>query len=67
MAFFTKKEKYAFVKGLIAGNRDKKPFVYKTKHRKVKKPRYSVYDDFDRTPSGRIKGSYTVDGFFEPD
>ena len=23
--------------------------------------------DFDFTPSGRIKGNYTADGFFEPD
>ena len=23
--------------------------------------------DFDFTDTGRIKGSYTVDGFFEPD
>ena len=23
--------------------------------------------DFDYTPTGRIKGSYTADGFFEPD
>lgn len=30
-----------------------------------KKAKYR--DDFDYTPSGRIKGSYTVDGFFEPD
>jgi hypothetical protein len=24
-------------------------------------------DDFERDSCGRIKGSYTVDGFFEPD
>ncbi len=24
-------------------------------------------DDFERTSTGRIKGSYTSDGFFEPD
>ena len=24
-------------------------------------------DDFERDSRGRIKGSYTVDGFFEPD
>lgn len=25
------------------------------------------WDDFERDSNGRIKGSYTVDGFFEPD
>ena len=35
-----------------------------TRNRKEKKP-YS--DDFIRDEYGRIKGSYTVDGFFEPD
>ena len=27
----------------------------------------AAYDDFDRDKKGRIKGSYTSDGFFEPD
>lgn len=38
----------------------------KQKRKKVK-PVYDVYSDFDFTPTGRIKGSYNADGFFEPD
>ena len=37
--------------------------------KKTSKPvkRSNPYNDFSYTPTGRIKGSYTVDGFFEPD
>ena len=32
-----------------------------------KKKSSHPHDDFTYTSNGRIKGSYTVDGFFEPD
>ena len=72
MAFKSKKEKFAFWKGLQTGKKQRK-----TKKRSVarrvklrKKPKAPTYDyskwfDFDNR--GRIKGSYTADGFFEPD
>ena len=76
MAFKTKKEKYAYVKGIKKGMRGGKPYGKKKKPRKTgKRPSsgaksqpvydYSKYYDWDSR--GNIKGSYTVDGFFEPD
>ena len=32
-----------------------------------RKKRENPYNDFDYSPKGRIKGSYNIDGFFEPD
>lgn len=72
--FGTKKEKYAYVQGLRAGSRGKKPYPLKNRkqaERRTEKKSYGShakrYDDFERTSTGRIKGSYTADGFFEPD
>ena len=42
-----------------------KGFSNKTK--KGNKPVYDYSKDFDFDKKGRIKGSYTSDGFFEPD
>lgn len=36
-------------------------------NRKNVKPVYDVTSYFDFTPTGRIKGSYNANGFFEPD
>lgn len=90
----TKKEKYAYVRGIKAGNKGAKPWGKQYKKKKHKKkssiPRSGAYnsrgrindgrvddrhgpvvfwegDDFDFDSKGRIKGSYTPDGFFEPD
>ena len=77
MAFKTKSERYAYVRGLSAGNKGKRPFRSKKKQvrsvtvtkAKPKKDKpvydYSTYFDFDN--KGNIKGGYTADGFFEPD
>ena len=89
--FKTKKEKYAYIQGIKAGNKGAKPWgkKYKHKNQKKKTPRSGAYnsfgrindgrvddrhgpvvffeDDFDFDSKGRIKGSYTSDGFFEPD
>ena len=72
MSFKTKNERYAYVRGLKAGAKGKKPFnnaVKKPSKDKAKdkpvKYDYSTYFDFDS--KGNIKGSYTADGFFEPD
>jgi len=77
LAFKSKAEKYAFVRGLCAGSKGKKPFGSKKKPKrktaiiKAKPKRdkpifdYSTYFDFNE--KGNIKGSYTADGFFEPD
>ena len=91
MAFKTKKERYAYVKGIKKGQRGGKPYGKKKKPRKKSgsgkiKPgnpfgmtyyqmlregeaqkRSLMGDNFERDSRGRIKGSYTVDGFFEPD
>ena len=87
MAFKTKREKYAFVKGIKKGMKGGKPYG---KRKPKKKPctrstnpfgmtyhqmlrerehekRSLMGDGFERDSRGRIKGSYTVDGFFEPD
>ena len=39
----------------------------KTKVGTAGKRKENPYNDFVYTPTGRIKGSYNVDGFFEPD
>ena len=92
MAFGSKKEKYAYVKGIKKGMRGGKPWSKKKKPRKKKsrsgkstssnpfgmsyyqmlreseaQKRSLMGDDFEYDSRGRIKGSYTVDGFFEPD
>ena len=90
MAFKTRKERYAYVKGIKKGMRGGKLRRRKRKPRKQrsggsshgnpfgmsyyqmlregeKQKRDLMGDDFDRDSRGRIKGSYTVDGFFEPD
>lgn len=91
MAFKTKKERYAYVKGIKKGQRGGKPYGKKKKPRKKSRSDKSISgnpfgmtyhqmlregaaqkrslmgDDFERDSRGRIKGSYTVDGFFEPD
>ncbi len=91
MAFKSRKERYAYVKGIKKGMRGGK---LRRKKNKPRKKRYSKYtsnnpfgmsyhqmlregemqkrelmggDDFLRDSRGRIKGSYTVNGFFEPD
>ena len=92
--FKTKKEKYAYIQGIKAGNKGAKPWGKQNKKKKHKKksstPRSGAYnsrgrindgrvddrhgpvvfwegDDFDFDSKGRIKGSYSPDGFFEPD
>ena len=93
--FHTKKEKYAYVKGIKAGNKGAKPWGknykrknYKHKNYKKKTPRAGAYNSRGRINDGRVddrhgpvvfwegflfdhrgrmKGSYTPDGFFEPD
>ena len=90
MAFKSKKERYAYVKGIKKGMRGGKPYGKKKKPRKKRAVRRSsgnpfgmtyhqmlregeaqkrslMGDDFERDSRGRIKGHYTVDGFFEPD
>ena len=91
MAFKTKVEKYAYVKGLKKGQSGGKPYGEKKKlsksfsgekstsdnpfgmsyyemlrENKARK-RSLMGDDFERDSRGRIKGSYTPNGFFEPD
>lgn len=39
----------------------------KREKKAVKRVKHDPYSDFDYTPTGRIKGSYTPDGFFESD
>ena len=89
--FKTKREKYAYVRGIKAGNKGAKPWGKQNKTKKRKKnvirsgaynsrgrindgrvddrhgPVVFIEDDFDFDSKGRIKGSYTPDGFFEPD
>ena len=68
MAFKTKNERYAYVRGLKAGAKGKKPFKKSSKYKakdKHAKYDYSTYFDFDS--KGNVKGSYTADGFFLPD
>lgn len=90
MAFRTKKERYAYVKGIKKGMRGGKPYgkrrkkprkrsekvrsgnpfgmtYYQMLREDAAQKRSLMGDDFDRDSWGRIKGSYTVDGFFEPD
>ena len=95
MAFKTKAEKYAYVKGIKKGRRGGKPYGKKKKtakrsrssrpgksssnnpfgmtyyqmlrERELQQRELFAGDDFERDSRGRIKGSYTVDGFFEPD
>ena len=74
MAFKSKREKYAYVKGIKKGQRGGKPFGQKKPVKKnsrsantKKQPVYDYSKFFDFDSRGRIKGSYNVDGFFEPD
>ena len=71
MKFKTIREKRAFRMGCAVGckyKKRKKKVAARRSHKKqlpYKKPLFT--DDFEYTKSGRIKGAYTVDGFFEPD
>ena len=87
MAFKTKKERYAYVKGIKKGQRGGKLYGKKPRKKRPGKSsgnpfgmtyyqmlregeaqkRSLMGDDFERDSRGRIKGHYTVDGFFEPD
>lgn len=77
MAFKSKVERYAFVRGLSAGSKGKKPFRSKRKSKqkstvikakpKKDKPVYDYSTYFDFNDKGNIRGGYTADGFFEPD
>lgn len=68
--FQSKKEKYAYVQGLKAGTKGKKPYgrngTVPKKHKTGTTPKRPPADDFI-WKNGRISGSYTADGFFEPD
>ena len=44
-----------------------KTATQKTSISKNKSKKVNPYNDFSYTSTGRIKGSYNVDGFFEPD
>lgn len=62
MAFHTKKEKYAYVRGLMAGNKGKKPFRGRTRRasaqrrRSAKEPAPGAYGLY-----GRIKDDMVDD------
>lgn len=70
MKFRTTREKRAFHMGCAVGckyKKRKKKAVARRSHKKQLPYKRTLFtDDFDHTPSGRIKGSYTADGFFEP-
>lgn len=70
MKFKTKQEKQAFRIGCIVGRKKKIKSIQKANKKSItvstKPKRNQIKDDFDYTPNGRIKGSYTSDGFFEP-
>lgn len=79
--FKSRKEKFAYVQGLKKGRRRGALFPSKRKAGKVKKHgckkrrrntsevSWGNYrsNDFVYNSNGRISGSYTADGFFEPD
>ena len=59
------KEGKAWRSGYLNARKDNAN-AYKAK-RKQKAKKSNPYDDFEYTSTGRIKGSYNENGFFEPD
>lgn len=65
MKFKTTREKRAFRMGCAVGSKNQKRTNCTATSRPHKRTLFM--DDFEYTNTGRIKGSYTVDGRFEPD
>lgn len=67
MKFKTKQEKRAFRMGCAVGRKQKRNNKKTNQPAKLKPNRTEFPADFEYTDNGYIKGSYTCDGFFEPD
>ena len=68
MAFKTKKEKYAYVKGIKKGMRGGKPYGKKKKPRKrYKTPPSGVYNRFGRVDENRVDDRHGPVVFWDGD